>query len=153
MELLNLPLSELRIKQRNGKAYVFDRLRNRFVRLTPEEQVRQQWIAFLIEHKGYPSGRMANEVEIAVGNIRKRCDTVLYDNYLQPLMILEYKSPATVISQKAFDQIARYNLTLQVPWLIVSNGIDHFCCRTAEDGKAFVFVNEIPEYKKMTNEE
>ena len=142
---LNLPAAELRIKKQNGKDYVFDRLRKQFVRLTPEEFVRQQFVSFLIEHKGYPFGRMANEIEIILGNVKKRCDTVLYDNFLQPLMIIEYKAPSIVISQKTFDQIALYNFALQVPWLIVSNGIQHFCCRA--DKEKYVFTNEIPEYQ------
>ena len=148
---LNLPVAELRIEKQTGKAFVFDRLRKQFVRLTPEEYVRQQFVSFLIEHKGYPSGRMANEIGIVLGNVRKRCDTVIYDNYLQPLMIIEYKSPSIAISQKTFDQIARYNFTLQVPWLIVSNGIQHFCCRTDKEKKEYVYVNEIPEFEKIMN--
>ena len=146
---LNLPPAELRIKKQNGKDYVFDRLRKQFVRLTPEEYVRQQFVSFLIEHKGYPSSRLANEISITLGNVRKRCDTVLYDNYLQPVMIIEYKAPTTIISQKTFDQIARYNFALQVPWLIISNGIQHFCCRTDREKNEYAFVNEIPEYEKI----
>jgi len=150
---LNLPVAELRIEKQNGKEYVFDRLRKQFVRLTPEEYVRQQFISFLTEHKGYPAGRLANEIEIVMGNIRKRCDTVLYDNYLQPLMIIEYKAPSVAISQKTFDQIARYNFTLQVPWLIVSNGIQHFCCHLEPEKKAFTFVNEIPKFERVMSYE
>jgi len=151
MTSLNLPVAELKIKKQTGKDYVFDRLRKLFVRLTPEEYVRQQFVSFLIVHKGYPSGRMANEIEIVLGNVKKRCDTVLYDDFLQPLMIIEYKSPSTVISQKTFDQIARYNLVLQVPWLIISNGIRHFCCRMDKEKKDYVFVNEIPEYDEISD--
>ena len=150
---LNLPVAELRIEMQNGKAFVFDRLRKQFVRLTPEEFVRQNFISFLIEHKGYPSGRLANEIEIVLGNVTKRCDTVLYDNYLQPLMIIEYKAPSVAISQKTFDQIARYNFTLQVPWLIVSNGIQHFCCHLEPEKKAFTFVNEIPKFERVMSYE
>ena len=150
---LNLPFAELKIKKQNEKNYVFDRLRKQFVRLTQEEFVRQQFVSFLIERKGYPSGRMANEVEIVLGNVRKRCDTVLYDSYLHPLMIIEYKAPSIAISQKTFDQIARYNYVLQVPWLIVSNGLQHFCCRTDSEKKEYVFINEIPEHNKIMNYE
>jgi len=149
MESLNLPVAELRIVKRKGKDYVFDRLRKQFVRLTPEEFVRQQFVSFLIENKGYPLGRMANEVEIALGNLKKRCDTVLYNHYLQPLMIIEYKAPSIIINQKTFDQIARYNFTLQVPWIIVSNGIQHFCCCINKEKKEYVFINEIPEYEEV----
>ena len=148
---LNLPPSELKIKKQNGKEFVFDRLRKQFVRLTPEEYVRQQFVSFLIEHKGYPSSRLANEIGIVLGNVRKRCDTVLYDNYLQPLMIIEYKAPSVVISQKTFDQIARYNFALQVPWLIISNGIQHFCCYTDKEKHKYVFINEIPEHERIMN--
>ena len=150
MTPLNLPIAELKIKKQREKDYVFDCLRKQFVRLTPEEYVRQQFISFLIEYKGYPSGRMANEVEIVLGNVKKRCDTVLYDNLLQPLMIIEYKAPSVSISQKTFDQIARYNFALQVPWLIVSNGIQHFCCRIDNEKNEYVFLSEIPELKKLT---
>jgi len=150
---LNLPVAELRIEKQGGKAYVFDCLRKQFVRLTPEEYVRQQFISFLTECKGYPAGRLANEIEIVLGNLRKRCDTVLYDNYLHPLMIIEYKAPYVAINQKTFDQIVRYNFALQVPWLIVSNGIQHFCCRLETEKKTYAFVNEIPEYKIIMNYE
>jgi len=149
MEPLNLPFTGLRIKKQQEKEYVFDRLRKRFVRLTPEEYVRQQFISFLIEYKGYPAGRLANEIEIVLGNVRKRCDTILYDNYLQPLMIIEYKAPSVAISQKTFEQITRYNFVLQVPWLIVSNGIRHFCCRMNQIKNEYVFINEIPEYEQI----
>ena len=149
MAQLNLPAAELKIRKQNGKNYIFDRLRKQWVRLTPEEFVRQQFVSFLIEHKSYPSGRMANEIEIVLGNVKKRCDTVLYDNYLHPLMIIEYKAPSVAISQKTFDQIAHYNLALQVPWLIVSNGIRHFCCRLDKEKKEYAFVNEIPEYERI----
>ena len=153
MEQLNLPIAELKIRKQNGKNYIFDRLRKQWVRLTPEEFVRQQFVSFLIEHKGYPSGRMANEIEIVLGNVKKRCDTVLYDNYLHPLMIIEYKAPSVAISQKTFDQIAHYNLALQVPWLIVSNGIRHFCCRLDKEKKEYAFINEIPEHGRIMNYE
>ena len=153
MAPLNLPFTELRIRKQEGKDYVFDRLRKQFVRLTPEEYVRQQFICFLIDYKGYPSGRLANEIETVLGNVRKRCDTVLYDSYLQPLMIIEYKAPSQEISQKTFDQIARYNFTLQVPWLIISNGIRHFCCRMDREKNEYVFINEIPEYERIMNYE
>jgi predicted type IV restriction endonuclease len=149
MTHLNLPPAELKLKEQNGKTYIFDRLRKQFVRLTPEEFVRQHFVSFLIEHKGYPSSRMANEVGITLGNVKKRCDTILYDDYLQPLMIIEYKAPSAVISQKTFDQIARYNLALNVPWLIVSNGIQHFCCRMEQEKNEYVYINEIPEYSRV----
>jgi len=148
---LNLPPTELKIKEENGKEYVFDRLRKLYVRLTPEEFVRQHFVSFLITHKNYPQSRMANEIGIELGNVKKRCDTVLYDEYLRPLMIIEYKAPSVTIKQNTFDQIARYNMRLNVPWLIVSNGIQHYCCQVDyKNGKSF-FCKEIPEYQFLSS--
>jgi len=146
---LNLPPAELKIKKENGKEYVFDRLRKVYVRLTPEEFVRQHFVSFLIIHKNYPQSRMANEIGIELGNVKKRCDTVLYDEHLQPLMIIEYKAPSVTIKQNTFDQIARYNMRLNVPWLIVSNGIQHYCCRIDYKIGKYFFCKEIPEYLEL----
>jgi hypothetical protein len=146
---LNLPQAELNIKEENGKAYVFDRLRKQFVRLTPEEYVRQSFVSYLITYKNYPQSRMANEIGIELGNVKKRCDTVLYDEYLHPLMIIEFKAPSILIKQNAFDQITRYNMRLNVPWLIVSNGVRHYCCRVDYEKKEYFFLKDIPEYEKL----
>ena len=148
MSDLNLPLADLKIKEQRGKATVFDRLRKQYVRLTPEEWVRQHFIHYLIEHKGYPEGLLANEVDVSLGNVSKRCDTVLYDTFLQPRMIIEYKAPTVAVSQKTFDQILRYNLSLHAPWLIVSNGLQHFCCSVDANGQA-AFEQEIPDYQTL----
>jgi hypothetical protein len=150
MQELNLPFTELKIKKQDGKDYVFDRLRKQYVRLTPEEWVRQHFISFLIEHKHFPQSRLANEVGISLGNVKKRCDTVLYDSYLQPLLIVEYKAPTVTISQETFDQIARYNMRLNVPWLMISNGVQHFCCRIDSSKGETVFLKEIPDYAEIS---
>jgi predicted type IV restriction endonuclease len=149
MPELNLPFIELKIRKQAGKDYVFDRLRKHYVCLTPEEYVRQHFISFLIEHKHFPQSRLVNEVGIELGNVKKRCDTVLYDDYLQPLMIVEYKAPTVPISQETFDQIARYNMSLNVPWLMVSNGLQHFCCRINSEKDGYDFLKEIPEYEDV----
>ncbi|GHT54306.1 hypothetical protein AGMMS49982_18790 [Bacteroidia bacterium] len=133
---------DLRIKIQNNKEYVFDRLRKQYVRLTPEESVRQQFIKYLIHEKKYPESMLANEVSITMGNVTRRCDTVLYDRQLQPQMIIEYKAPTVTINQQTFNQIARYNTVLNVPWLIVCNGIQHYCCHIVNG--EYAFVKEIP---------
>ncbi|GHT66972.1 hypothetical protein AGMMS50239_29330 [Bacteroidia bacterium] len=146
---LNLPPAELKIRKENGKTYVFDRLRKSYVRLTPEEFVRQHFVSFLITHKNYPQSRLANEIGIELGNVKKRCDTVLYDEYLHPLMIIEYKAPSITIKQNTFDQIARYNMSLNVPWLVVSNGLQHYCCRVDNETGTYSFCKEIPEHDEL----
>jgi predicted type IV restriction endonuclease len=149
MPSLNLPSFDTKIKKQNGKDYIFDRLRKSYVRLTPEEFVRQHFIHYLIEHKSFPASLLANEISITLANVRKRCDTIVYDKYLKPLVIIEYKSPSVTISQQTFDQIARYNIALQVPWLIVSNGLQHFCCRIDYENNSYRFEKEIPQYETL----
>lgn len=149
MPELNLPPAELKTKIQTGKDYVFDGLRKQYVRLSPEEWVRQHFISFLIKHKHYPQSLLANEVEITLGNVKKRCDTILYDRFLRPLMIIEYKAPHIPIGQQTFDQIARYNMSLNVPWLIVSNGMQHFCCRIDTEKQEYLFQKEIPNYEEL----
>ena len=149
IQALNLPPAELKIKKENGKEYVFDRLRKLYVRLTPEEFVRQHFVSFLITYKNYPQSRMTNETGIELGNVKKRCDTVLYDEYLHPLMIIEYKAPSVTVNQNTFDQITRYNMRLNVPWLIVSNGIQHYCCKVDYKTGKYSFCKEIPGYSEL----
>lgn len=145
---LNLPEASFNIKKQGDKEFIFDCLRKQYVRLTPEEYVRQRFIHFLITYKRYPAGLLANEVCIAYGNVNRRCDTVLYDRELKALMIIEYKAPAVSISQKTFDQIVRYTMALHVPWLVVTNGLEHYCCMVGKDGK-YLFIKEIPEYGQL----
>jgi hypothetical protein len=146
MSILHLPSFEMRTKKQNGKDYIFDRLRKRYVRLTPEEYVRQHFVNYLIEYKGFPESLLANEIGISLAHVNKRCDTVVYDKYLKPLAIIEYKSPTVAITQQTFDQISCYNIALQVPWLIVSNGLQHFCYLIDYANSTYRFEKEIPDY-------
>lgn len=146
---LNLPTFEAKIKKAGGKHVIFDVIRRRYVALTPEEWVRQNFIHFLLEHKGYPKTLMANEVQLALNGTKKRCDTVLYKRDLTPQMIIEYKAPHIEITQAVFDQIYRYNLVLQVNYLIVSNGVCHYCCRMDYDRESYAFLPAIPCYAEL----
>ena len=106
---LNLPKCRLRLEQREGKPYVYDELRRKFVRLTPEEWVRQHFVHYLIDVLGYPQPLMQNEVALRLGETSKRCDTLLYDKALRPQMILEYKAPHVALTETVLQQIVRYN--------------------------------------------
>ncbi len=146
---INLPAYEMRVREQRGRHEVFDFLRRRYVALTPEEWVRQHFVHYLVEHKGYPKGLLANEMELRVGEKRLRCDTVLYNNVLQPLMIMEYKAPSVPITQRVFDQITAYNILLHVDYLVVSNGLQHYCCRMDYEGRSYTFLKEIPDYSML----
>ena len=146
MQTLNLPPAELKLTQQNGETYVFDILRRKYVRLTPEEWVRQHFVHFLIGHKGYPQGLMANEVALSLNSTIKRCDTVLYNRDAHPQLIVEYKAPHIELTQRVFDQIGRYNIVLHVPFLIVSNGLQHYCCHIDYASGQYEFLRDIPCY-------
>jgi len=146
MLLLNLPVFETKIVRRGGKKLIFDILRKRYVTLTPEEWVRQHFIHFLVSYKGYPSGLLANEILLNLNGTRKRCDTVLYRKDLSANMIIEYKSPEIEITQAVFDQITRYNFVLKVDYLIITNGINHYCCKMDYPNQKYYFLKDIPDY-------
>ena len=146
---LNLPKYGIKIANENGHQTIFDVLRRKYVALTPEEWVRQHFVHYLIEHKGYPQALMANEIQLAIGNKKLRCDSVLYDRSLKPRMIIEYKAPTVNITQKVFDQITIYNMLLHVDYLVVSNGIKHYCCRMDYDNQKYLFLEDIPNYQNI----
>ena len=146
---LNLPKYGIKIANENGHQTIFDVLRRKYVALTPEEWVRQHFVHYLIEHKGYPQALMANEIQLAIGNKKLRCDSVLYDRSLKPRMIIEYKAPTVNITQKVFDQITIYNMLLHVDYLVVSNGIKHYCCRMDYENQNYLFLDDIPNYQEI----
>ena len=146
---LNLPKYGIKINDDKGHQSIFDVLRRKYVALTPEEWVRQHFVHFLIEHKGYPKALMANEIQLAIGNKKLRCDSVLYDRTLKPRMIIEYKAPTVSITQKVFDQITIYNMLLHVDYLVVSNGIKHYCCRMDYANQKYLFLEDIPDYQNL----
>ena len=153
MHALNLPAYEARITMNDGKRQILDPLRKSYVALTPEEWVRQHFVNFLLNVKGFPAALMANEVAITLNGMKKRCDTVVYDKTLKPRVIVEYKAPTVKITKEVFAQISRYNLTLKVDYLIVSNGLQHYCCRMDYANNTYRFLQEIPEYNTILEEQ
>ena len=146
---LNLPPYDKKITMKDDKAFILDVIRRQYVALTPEEWVRQHFVHFLIEHKGYPQSLMANEVQLKLNGMSRRCDTVVYDRALRPRVIIEYKAPSVSITQRVFEQICRYNMVLQVDYLIVSNGLAHYCCKVDYATRSYTFVEDIPEYSNI----
>ena len=141
------------MKDEGAKKMIFDVIRRKYVTLTPEEWVRQHFVHYLIEQLGYPLELLANEVEVTLNGTSKRCDTVLYDRDLKARMIVEYKAADIPITQKVFNQIMRYNMVLHVDYLVVSNGINHYCCKINYNTKDYVFLSEIPDYKLLSSQE
>lgn len=146
---LNLPSFDIRLQRDDEGVKIFDRLRKKFIILTPEEWVRQHFVNYLINHKGFPESLMANEIGITLNGTRRRCDTVVFDKHGSPMVIVEYKASSIVISQSTFDQIVRYNMVLHARYLIVSNGMNHYFCRIDYDNMSYDFLKEVPDYADL----
>lgn len=149
MKNLNLPAFDVKLGGTAEQPKIWDILRRKYVALTPEEWVRQHFIHFLTEHKHYPAALLANEVGLQIGNKQLRADSVLYTRQLRPRMIVEYKAPHIEITQRVFEQIAAYNMKLHVDYLVVSNGIRHFCCKMNYEDNTLSFLPDLPDYDEL----
>ncbi len=134
----------MNIRTKEGKQYVLCAWRRRFVRLTPEELVRQTTLQLLVEQFAYPHNLIAVEVPITVAGKDKRCDAIVYNQQMQPLMLIEFKAPAVALEQKVFDQAAVYNRHLQVPYLMLCNGVSSIIAEVKET--QYQFLQQIPHY-------
>ena len=147
---LNLPEYECKVKKReDGSWAIWDRLRGRWVSLTPEEWVRQHFVEWLITDRQFPAALMGNEMSLTQNGIARRCDTVVGDRTGKVLVIVEYKAPTVKVTQKTFDQIVRYNMVLHARYLIVSNGLEHYCCRIDYETDSYRFLESIPCYADL----
>lgn len=149
MHKLNLPICQFRFQNKDGNVELFDVVRKKFVVLTPEEWVRQHFIHYLINQKGFPPSLMQLEKPLNYNQLEKRSDIVIYDKAANPVVLVECKSPQVSITQDTFDQIARYNFSLKVKYLIVTNGINHFCCKMDYKTTSYNFIQQIPLYKEL----
>lgn len=149
MEKLNLPSYEFKIERENDKLRIWDGLRKKFISLTPEEWVRQNFIRYLINEKKFPAGLMAVEKKITVNGRPRRFDALVYSKSMEPLVILEFKSPDVKINNEVFEQIAMYNISCKVNYLIVSNGLVHYCCRLDSGNSSYFYLKDIPDYIDM----
>jgi len=149
MQTLNLPTYNFRIRASKDKNEIFDDIRKKFVVLTPEEWVRQNFISYLINEKRFPASLIVVEMSLKLNKMQKRSDIVVHDNNGNPLLIVECKAPSVQINQDVFDQVARYNMTFKVKYLIVTNGLDHYCCMIDHDNMNYQFLQEIPSYGEI----
>lgn len=151
MMRLNLPAYDFKTRMNeSGKTEIFDSVRKKYLFLTPEEWVRQNFIQFLIKEKSYPPSLIVIEKGIDVHQLKRRFDAVVYTNSGQPAMLLEFKAPGVKVNQQVFQQIANYNLQLRVKYLMVSNGLKHYCCEMDYLKQSFTFLSNIPDFGELT---
>jgi len=149
MQKLNLPEYSFKIKSKEGKSYIFDSLRKKYVRLTPEEWVRQNFVRFLIGEKNFSPALIAVEAGVKVNNNPQRADLIVFDRMGKHLLVAEFKAPEVKISQLTFDQIVRYNMQLKVKYLIVSNGLEHYCCQINYEENTYAYLPDIPDFSAL----
>jgi len=146
VQQLNFPTYTFRFKNSENKLSIFDDIRKKFIVLTPEEWVRQHCVNFLMVKKNYPKSLINVEKELFINGRKKRYDIVVFNSDGSINILIECKAPKIPITQKTFDQIARYNLTLKANLLMVTNGLDHYYCQMDYNNERYHFLKEIPEY-------
>ena len=146
---LNFPVYELRTKVEGKRILIFDSIRKKYVALTSEEWVRQCLINYLVIEKGYPAALISVEMPLKYAHLNKRSDILVNNCNGQPLMLIECKAPEISISQKVFEQIAIYNLTIKAPYLMATNGLQHYCMAVATENTPVRFLDVIPEYGQL----
>jgi len=147
MVQLNFPAYQFRFKNSENKVSIFDRIRKKFIILTPEEWVRQHTVHYLIEEKKYPKSLINVEKLIKVNDLNKRYDIIVFNPDGSILLIVECKSHSVKITQDVFDQIARYNMALNATYLMITNGMHHYYCQMDYIKKQYTFLENIPDYK------
>jgi hypothetical protein len=119
---IHYPEHDFKIRQENSREFIFDELRKAWIRLTPEEWVRQNFLQYLVKVKKYPISMIALEKEIQLGELKKRFDMLVYDSSHQPWMMVECKAPDVPLNQHVLNQVLRYNISIPVPFLVITNG-------------------------------
>lgn len=147
---LNLPDYLFNLRNLESKPEIFDIIRKKYVTLTPEEWVRQNFVRYLNEEKDFPKSFLAIEKEIIVNKLKKRGDIVVYNRELKPILIVECKSPNIKPNQGVFDQAARYNMALNVKYFIITNGLNHICVEVDKENNSYYLVQMIPNYKDIS---
>lgn len=142
---LNLPAAELRLRNSGSKPEVWDTLRCKWLVLTPEEWVRQHFIRFLTGTYGIDPFRIVQEQQLNINGFSLRADIVVYSRQAEPQLVVECKAAGVTITQDVFNQVAHYNIQLGVPYLVVTNGLQHYCCEIDHDARSYRFINEIPQ--------
>lgn len=147
---LNLPGFDVRIREsENGDKEIFDSFRRKYVKLTPEEWVRQHFLHFLSDEKEYPATLISVEKQLIILGRSKRFDAVVFKNDGTPSVLIEFKAPSVKLNQNVVEQVASYNFALHANFLIVSNGLNHYCCKMDYENRTYNLMSEIPFFKEL----
>lgn len=146
MQKLNFPTCAFKLKSSENKTLIFDIVRKKYVIVTPEEWVRQHVIHFLLKEKNYPISLIAVEKQLKINKRVKRTDIIVFNKQGTPEILIECKAPSVKITQTTFDQIARYNLSANSNFLMVTNGLENYYCKIDTTKETYIFLKDIPQY-------
>lgn len=149
METLNFPEFTFRYKEENGKKFILDEVRGKYVVLTPEEWVRQNFLRFMSEHLHYPASLTGVEKKLKINQMSQRCDIILYNRKGRAVLIVECKAPPVKITQAVLAQAARYNTNLKVPYLVLTNGLQHYCIYTDMKTGSYSVETNFPDNESL----
>jgi len=144
---LNLPQFNFKFKQEENSLFILDEFRNKFIKITPEEWIRQNFLKFITEHLKYPKSLLKIESKIAKDNTKKRTDIIVMDKLLNPFMLVECKNSKVELNQETLNQIAQYNLKVKAPFIVITNGLNHYIFNIDFENNKIVQLNNFPEYK------
>jgi hypothetical protein len=146
---LNLPQYSFKITGKEGCEVILDPIRRKYVKLTPEEWVRQNFVQYLINEGKYPAGLLGIEVLFRFNKLKRRVDILVHNRKGEPILIVECKSPDVKIDEAVFEQIATYNMKFKVPYLVVTNGLHHYACKIDHQEMKFEYLLVIPLYQDL----
>lgn len=146
MIAIEFPAPDFKIVRENGRDIIFDRYRKKNVVLTPEEWVRQNFLNYLIKTLSYPASLIGIEKEIHLGELKKRCDIVVYNRETRPWMIIECKEMNVPLTQSILEQIIRYHMVLPTAYLVITNGVNTYCCQHIVEEQQWRFIPQLPAH-------
>ena len=144
-----MPTYSFKISGKKNPETIFDPVRRKYIKLTPEEWVRQNFVQYLVHEGKYPAGLIGIEVMFRLNKLKRRVDILIHNRRGEPVMIVECKAPEVRIDDKVFDQIVCYNMGLKVPYIIVTNGMDHYACKVDHENNKYEFLFVIPLYEDL----
>ncbi len=149
MPQLNFPSYKLKVRKTNGKLYVYEAIRRKYVRLSPEEWVRQHAVHYLLEELGYPHAMIKTESGHKYHTMLKRSDILVYDNTGSVYLLVECKAPTVRIDQKAMDQLSVYNQGYKAKYLALTNGLLHYVVHMTYENGGSRFIGAFPPYQRF----
>lgn len=146
-QALNFPDYTFSFRLQNGRREIFDPARRKFIALTPEEWVRQNMLQYLVQGKKVPLQLIAVEHSLVYNKMKRRCDLLVFNRSGKAVMMVECKAPVITLNQKTLEQIGRYNMDFKVPYLLVTNGLSHYCCHINHETETITLLPQIPEWE------